>query len=244
MFERIRRLKKKKNYLELCRWMGPGQGRGCLCAPPTPTSTACLWGVGWITEGFLQDFTEKKIFLSHLQPLRSSPVASTNRNAANLATLKCRLYAFLASQTVIKRRCVMREQRGNGCGGWASSNNVGLLFVPNRRRYTTRRLDTPLSLAKPVVVAPQKVQVKKSELRQHVMKSERAIGESWYDAKEISIVAAACLCVCSSTSSNFSRQKQTETLFTTLVGVEFTKNVHPITALVLLKESPPPGPKK
>lgn len=116
MFERIRHLKKKIN-LELCRWMGPGQGRGCLCAPPTPTSTACLWGVGWITEGFLQDFTEKNIFFSHLQPLRSSPIASTNRNAANLATLKCRLYAFLASHTVIKRRCIMREQKGDGCGG-------------------------------------------------------------------------------------------------------------------------------
>lgn len=61
--------------------MGPGQGLGCLCAPPTPTSTACLWGVGWITEGFLQDFPEKNIFFSHLQSRRSSPVTSTNRSA-------------------------------------------------------------------------------------------------------------------------------------------------------------------
>lgn len=109
--------------------MGPGQGRGCLCAPPTPTSTACLWGVGWITEGFLQDFTEKKIFFSHLQPLRSSPIASTNRNAANLATLKCRLYAFLASHTVIKRRCIMREQKGDGCGGGETHQTTLAYFL-------------------------------------------------------------------------------------------------------------------
>lgn len=154
--------KKKKKLISNCAVEWDLARGGVVFVPrPLPPPQHVCGELAGLTEGFLQDFTEKKIFLSHLQPLRSSPVASTNRNAANLAALKCRLYAFLASQTVIKRRCIMREQKGNGCGGWASSNNVGLLFVPNRRRYTTRRLDTPLSLAKPEVFAPQKVQVKK-----------------------------------------------------------------------------------
>lgn len=135
----------KKSFLLPLNGTRPGWS--CLCAPPTPASTACLWGVGWITEGFQQDFTDKK----------DKKNFTTIHGGARLLHQPIRVpQTWQPLSGVYMHFCVSDCNKAPLRHVWTEGEwllGVSLLkqhwpTFPKRQRYTTWPLDTPLYLEK------------------------------------------------------------------------------------------------